>query len=684
MNKEAADATPDPRAAAVGGAVGFGGAGGAIIGTAGHVDHGKTALVLALTGQDTDRLPEEKARGISIELGFASFTLPSGRSASIVDVPGHERFIRNMLAGATGMDLVLLVVAADEGVMPQTLEHLDILRHLGLSRGVIALTKSDLVDADWLELVRGEVAAAVAGTFLQGAAIVPVSSVTHAGLGELVTAIEKELTRPSGRDVSRPARLPIDRVFTLPGFGTVVTGTLVAGSLRREDTVELLPAGRQARVRGLEVHGGQVERAGAGQRVAVNLAGVDHEQVKRGDTLAAPGTYKVTAYFGARLTMTPPRRGGATYELSDGAPVHFHTGTTEVVARALLTAGKTLGPGDSDLVGFRAEEPVVLARGDRFIIRSYSPVTTVGGGIILEPDLTARVKNRAQMGQYLRSSEAGRPIDHLRRALVSAGGKPATAAELAQAAGLAQAIGMELADPTVPSLLAGLTSEGTAVGLVGPSTGQAPEFWADPAGLSRLAGHLSDYLNDYYRKHPYGLGADREDVRSKVFGKLEPRRFAAILDHFARSGLIQGDRDRLALNRESDAERRRFEQASRVWTRVEEAVAGAGLAPPATSELAARVGLSGPDLEDVLAALAAQGRVVRLEGMPFHAAAVERARALVVGYFAAGNRELPVASFRDLIGATRKYALPLLEYLDRCGITLRQGETRVAGPAVRR
>ncbi|HHY96029.1 MAG TPA: selenocysteine-specific translation elongation factor, partial [Firmicutes bacterium] len=373
-------------------------AGHAIVGTAGHVDHGKTALIRALTGVNTDRLPEEQARGISIELGFAPLRLPSGRRVGVVDVPGHERFVHHMVAGAAGMDVVILVVAADEGVMPQTREHLDVLSLLGLQRGLVAITKVDLVDPEWLSLVEEEVRASLRGTFLEAAPLVPVSSETGQGLDELVRVLDHILAEVPGRDASGPARLPVDRVFSVTGFGTVVTGTLVSGTLAVGDSVEILPigpgAGRQVRIRQLQVHGEKVERAAAGQRVAVNLVGVERQQIERGQVLCQPRAFSATRRLAGRLHLLP-----SAPVFVSGTRVHLHLGTAEVGARVALLDREELSPGQDSLVRIGLEAEVVAARGDRFVIRSWSPPHTVGGGVVIAP----HSQHRRYLAAHLKS-----------------------------------------------------------------------------------------------------------------------------------------------------------------------------------------------------------------------------------------------------------------------------------------
>ncbi|HEU5393646.1 MAG TPA: selenocysteine-specific translation elongation factor, partial [Candidatus Methylomirabilis sp.] len=391
-----------------------------IVGTAGHIDHGKTSLVKALTGIDTDRLKEEKERGISIELGFAHLTLASGLRLGIVDVPGHERFVKTMLAGVGGIDLVVLVIAADEGIMPQTREHLHICRLLQIPRGLVALTKRDLVDPDWLEMVAEEIRIFLKGTFLEGAPILPVSATTGAGLEALKAALAAVAAETEPKRVEGIFRLPIDRVFTMRGFGTVITGTLLAGSLKIGDEVAVLPEGARSRVRRLQVHGETVEQAFAGQRTAVNLPGVEVSGIARGSLLCFPGALHPSIAMDASLTLLAD----APRPLKNRSRVRFHLGTSELLARVVLLDREELEPGQSAYVHYRLESPGAALPQDRYVIRSYSPAVTIGGGIILDPAPPERRRKRQEILDHLRVLEQGSPADRLERLLLQAGGTP--------------------------------------------------------------------------------------------------------------------------------------------------------------------------------------------------------------------------------------------------------------------
>lgn len=620
-----------------------------IAGTAGHVDHGKTALVKALTGEDTDRLPEEKRRGISIDLGFASFRLPGGREVSLVDVPGHERFIRNMVAGAAGMDLVLLVVAADEGVMPQTREHLDILELLGVRSGAVVITKIDLVEPEWLELVSDEVRAAVTGTFLAGAPVVPVSSVTGEGLEALRAVLERLAGAVRPKDPRGPARLPVDRAFSVPGFGTVVTGTLYSGTVAVEDRLELLPARRTVRVRGVQVHGRRAERAAAGQRVAANLAGVEREEVRRGDVLVTPGVLEPVSAFAARLRLLP----GAPGPLRSGDRVHLHTGTAEVLARVLLLDREALAPGDACFVQVKAESPLAAGRGDRYIIRSYSPVVTVGGGTVLE---TARRFKRHHPGglEALRVLEAGEPREIV--AAVLAEDRPLPVPEVARRAGLP------------PEETAGVLGELAAAGRAVLLSGG--EYALSAEAYRVLTARVSALLSDFHRRFPLRRGRPREEVRA-LWPALDVRASNALLERLEADGVVRLEQGVAALAGYRPSLSEADERALRA---LEAAYREAGLSPPAPAEAAAALGIADPG--ELLNRLLDTGVLVKAgEDLYFHRDALAAAAQAVRRHLEARG-SMTMAEMRDLLGTTRKYAVPLGEYFDRIRLTRRTGDAR--------
>lgn len=623
-----------------------------IIGTAGHVDHGKSALIRALTGVETDRFPEERERGISIDIGFARFPLPSGRRAAVIDVPGHERFVRNMLAGITGIDAVILVVAADEGVMPQTREHLDILRLLEIKKGVVAITKIDLVDAEMLELVQADVEEAVAGTFLEGAPCLPVSAVTGEGLDALLRAVDALLEETEPKDTTAFARLPIDRAFVRPGFGTVVTGTLVGGIMRQGDRLELLPQGLEVRVRGLQVHGEPVEQVHAGQRVAVNLSGIGRSDVRRGHVLCAPGALRPTTSFAGRLHLLEswPK------ELKHGERVHLHTGTSEVLARVLLLKGDRLEPGSSAFVQLRLEEPVVVGRGDRYIIRSYSPVHTMGGGMVIEPHARYRRSQAAAAIAELEVKESGGTGGVIAETLVQSGMTPLGLGELARRTGVpAETLRAEL-----PGLGADVRElEGG--------------LWIHRRGFGQFCQAVRGELEAFYSRHPLRSGLGKEELRRRL--GLGGKEFAALLSAAEAADELRVERDRVALPGHSPTLN---DGQAKLAQRLRSAIAAAGYSPPTVAELKQQV--PGRDTEEVIIYLLEQGEAVRVgDDLIIAAAALEDAVRRTREHLKQHGK-LTVAEFRDLLGTSRKYALPLLEWFDEQRITRRAGEERVPGP----
>ncbi len=624
----------------------------AVIGTAGHVDHGKTTLVKALTGVDTDRLPEEKSRGISIELGFAEFRLPSGRSAAIVDVPGHERFIKNMLAGASGIDLVMLVVAADEGVMPQTREHLDIVRLLGVRKGLVVITKSDLADPDWLGLVKDDVAALVKGSFLEGAPVIPCSSVTGEGLQHLKSAIDRLLEEVPPRDAESYPRLPVDRVFTMPGYGTVATGTLVAGRLRVEDRLEILPAGRPCRVRGLQVHGRAVKEAQAGQRVAVNLSGIDRGEVVRGDTLTTAGWLEPSQRVAARLGVLP----GAPSPLKNLARVHFHYGTAETIARVVLLEEDELPQGQTALARLSTQAPVVVSRGDRFIIRSYSPVTTIGGGTVIASPSSHRRKSREAISDLL-ARERGDPQSDLLLAL-------SRAPYVFTPSALAKRLG--LTDEATSALLKASEGAGRTQVLGGGHVSVVV--------LDSLVERILSMAKSYLDSRPLRLSVGKEELRNLVAQELDSKTFGLLLSEAERRGGLTVSGERLSMPGRSDELPERLARALREASRR---LQSSRFSPPGIEEVGGGLGLDSAEEADLLLRLTESGQAVRLaDYLIMSAQAVEEARAVLVARLGEKGT-IAVSEFRDLLGTSRKFALPLLEYFDQVRVTRRAGDERV-------
>ncbi|NLW38104.1 MAG: selenocysteine-specific translation elongation factor [Peptococcaceae bacterium] len=634
-----------------------------IIGTAGHVDHGKTALVKALTGIDTDRLKEEKDRGISIELGFAALSLPGVRRAGIVDVPGHERFIKNMLAGAGGFDLVLLVIAADEGVMPQTREHLDIIQLLQVTKGIVVLTKIDLVDQEWLELVQEEVRDFLKGTVLENAPVVSVSSVTGQGIPELLEQIDSMTREVRPRVATGPPRLPVDRVFSITGFGTVVTGTLVSGTLQVGDQVEVQPQGLASRVRSLQVHGEKVEVAEAGQRVAVNLVGLEVEQIERGSVVAGMNSMFPTKRLDVRLLLLK----SAPRPLKNGARVRFFLGTREALGRVRLLDQEELKPGSLAYAQLELEKPVVADKGDRFVIRSYSPMHTIGGGTVINP-LPGRKHRRfrSDVLNALAARERGTPVELLSQCLPGLSGLPGPA-EVAKSTGLEEEGILEAArelerDGRVKMIIA----EGRTYLVAGDV-------------YRRWAAEISDLLRSYHREYPLREGYPKEDLRSRKFQAIPTKAFQLLLLEMEKDGLIRVSPQVVAL---PDFDSRPGPDQQKQIDRILGLLREAAFLPPAWTELCRNAGMSEAYGQELLQYLLRTGVMVKItDDLYFLRDVLDQAREKVIGLLREKG-EITVGEIRDLLQTSRKFALPLLEYFDREKITRRVGDKRLPGRAL--
>ena len=613
-----------------------------IIGSAGHIDHGKTALVRALTGIDTDRLKEEKQRGISIDLGFAHLQISQNVRLGFVDVPGHERFIKNMLAGVGGIDLVLFVIAADESIKPQTREHFDICRLLGIRNGIVVLTKSDMVDQDLIELVRLEVDEFVRGSFLENAPMVAVSSTTGAGLGELRAEIEKMAASVPEKNASQYFRLPIDRAFSMRGFGTVVTGTLVSGVVHVEQEVELHPARQRVRVRGIQVHGSSVQQASAGQRTALNIAGVEAAEMRRGMLLAEAGrfhaTTKVDCVFELLASAKP---------LKHRAPVHFHAGTAEVEAEVRRLRGTdALAPGGRDYVRFLLSEPLLLVPGDRFIVRMFSPVVTIGGGTVL--DIAAPRRAGPERMRILESA----PLPDRIGVLVSEARYGMGMPELVARTGLLEA------------------DIRKAAGAAPVIAFDSPQFWLlDSKWAAGQLEAIHETLKQYHRKNPLVGGLSKEELRSKQL----PGAPAWLLDALlARAKTLAADGETVRLASHQISLKQDEADAS---AKIEGAFQAAGLAVPSMNEVLGKSGVEPKSARNILQLLLRDKRLVRVsDELVFHASAIRSLRELL------GKKKgarFAVPDFKDWTGISRKYAIPLLEFLDREHVTRREGDARI-------
>jgi len=614
-----------------------------VVGTAGHVDHGKSTLLTALTGMDPDRLREERERGMTIDLGFAWVTLPGGGDIGFVDVPGHQDFIRNMLAGIGSIDAVLLVIAADEGVMPQTREHLAILGLLGIDRGVIALTKRDLVDDEWAELAVADVRTALRGTALADAPLVQVSATARRGLDDLLLALERVLGEaPARRDVGRP-RLPVDRSFTMSGFGTVVTGTLLDGSLAVGDEIVALPGDIRARVRGLQTHRRSLDVARPGSRVAANLSGIDKDAVSRGMVVARPGSLETTTLLAVHLELLD----SASTSLAHDEEVKVHVGTAETMARAALLEGTEIAPGETAWVQLRLATPVAVAVGDRLVVRRPSPSETIGGGAVADL-ATVRLRRRAETVAALERRTAPSAASRLLASL----DVPRTPAEAAERSGLAPNEREAATDEVV--------ADGRALRL-GDALLSRDAFEA-------LATHVERICAKAHRTTPLRPGASREEVRSAL--GLPAKRFTALVEHLVAQQRVAERGSALALPSHRP---QLSEDQERRWLGARTALAKEPLQPPSPSQLEAEHGLD----RELVAALAERGDVVRIgTEAVFLPAAVTRFASVVVDELAASGT-ITVARARDLSGSSRKHVLPLLQFLDDRGLTRRQGDDRI-------
>jgi selenocysteine-specific elongation factor len=625
-----------------------------IVGTAGHIDHGKSALVEALTGTNPDRLEEEKRRGITIDLGFAFLDLDNAR-LGFVDVPGHERFVKNMLAGVGGTDLLLLVIAANESIKPQTREHFDICRLLGIPRGIIAVTKSDLVDADVLGLVRLEIEEFVRGSFLEGAPMAPVSAKTGDGLDALKQELLRAAQMVSTRDATRHLRLPIDRAFAMKGFGTVVTGTLVAGTLKPEDEVELYPTRKRVRVRGLHSGGKAVARAVAGQRTAVNLAGVEREEIQRGMVLAPPGIFQPSARLDARVTLLASAR-----PLKNRARVHFHQGTAEGIAEVVLLLRDELAPGESALVQLRLSEPVLLLPGDRFILRQFSPVVTIGGGTVLDARAPRHRRNDATVAAFLETLERGNREEIL-AALAAASPRGLTLAEIVSRTGWTEA-----------------ETQHTTKNLTGAKrlriVSEQPFTVVSAKAIAELAVALKTTVEEFHRANPLLPAIPKQELRARAKNpKLEV--FQAALDDLVREKVLTMSGD---LVQRAGREISLSSDEARAKELIEKEFERAGLTVPSFAAVLEKLPVESGRAQKILQILLREKVLVKVASdLVFHHSAVARLREVLAKYRKERGDKLPIPAFKELTGITRKYAIPLLEYLDREHVTRRVGDERV-------
>jgi selenocysteine-specific elongation factor len=626
-----------------------------IVGTAGHIDHGKSALVKALTGIDPDRLKEEQQRGITIDLGFAHLDLGDVQ-VGFVDVPGHEKFVKNMLAGVGGIDFVLLVVAADESIMPQTREHFDICRLLGVSTGIVVINKSDLVEPDMIDLVRDEVEETTQGSFLENAEIIPVSARTGAGIDALKKAIHDLALAIPLRPSNRVLRLPIDRAFSIRGFGTVVTGTLTSGEIQKDQEIELIPGGLTAKVRGLQVHGSMTNRAIAGQRTAINLQGIDLSQVERGMVITPPGIFRSTQILDVHLMLLPSAK-----PLKNLVKVRFHQGTLEVLARVALIGQDSLAPGESTYAQLRLDAPVFCLHGDAFIIRRFSPTITIGGGIILHPNPSKHKSTDMHTLTALQGLGSGDLTKKIPVLLATNAKRAMNLKELNSLLGLP--------GPDLIKICSDLAKSGKFVMLPAP----AP-ILVLPQVVESLKRETLEQISDFHKENQLQKGMSKEELRKRFYDDLPLEVFKYCLDGLVEMRKISFLEDAVSLY---GREVQLTSEAEHIRQTIEASFQKAGYQPPTISDLQNSIPSNPEEIRRIFFWMIKEKILVKLtEDFTYHRATLESIKSQIRGRFASGSK-FGVAEFKELFGLTRKHAIPLLEYLDRERFTRRLGNDRI-------
>lgn len=619
-----------------------------ILGTAGHIDHGKSTLVKAMTGVDPDRLKEEKERGITIDLGFADISYPDGLRVGIVDVPGHERLIKNMLAGAGGIDILLMVIAADEGIMPQSREHLDICNILKIQRGIVVLTKADLVDAEWLELMRDDIKAFTRGTFLEDADIVEVSSTTGSNIDILKEKIRELATDVQPKSESGVFRLPVDRVFTLKGFGTVVTGTAISGSISVDKTVEILPGGLTTKVRGLQSHGQTMKTAYAGQRVAINLQGISKDEINRGDVITIPDKLKTSYFIDVELELLKNTVIGS---LKSRSLVHFHTGTTELVGRIVIYGRDELMPGEKAYCQIRFKEPVTVMSGDRYIIRKFSPLLTIGGGEIL--DTSPKRRNRDERLKDLEVFDVGVLEDKISAKVLQNG---LTGSDLAEISGW-----IKSDTPEVQRAISSLLKRGEMIKCEGR--------YLHRDRVRQFNEKLTATLEDFHKQNPLKAGMQKETLRG-VFKGCGQKVFEALIVMVEE---VLVERDNVKLSSFTIA---LGEDKTQIKKKIFSTLDAAAFQPPSRDELATLVAIKPGEVGEILKLMAVENTLVRINDSLYISKANHGKMISDLQKFFDHKAEMTVGEFRDVLATSRKFAIPFLEYLDSNKITLRVGEVR--------
>ena len=625
-----------------------------IVGTAGHIDHGKTTLIKALTGRNTDRWEEEQRRGITIDLGFTYFDLKNGDRVGIIDVPGHEKFINNMVAGVVGMDLVLLVVAADEGIMPQTREHMDILGLLGIEKSILVINKCDLVDEEWLELVEEEIQEELEGTFLEGAPVVKVSAATGQGLDELTDTIQQLMSdEVVAKDTQTIPRLPIDRAFTLSGFGTIITGTLISGTITREDVLEMYPIGKECKIRNIQVHGQNQDKCYAGQRVAINLSNVKKKEIRRGCVLAPKNSMKNTDLLDVKLKVLED----SMRILTNHERLHLYTGTSEILCRAVLLDKEQIGPGEEGLVQLRLEEEIAVKRGDRFVVRFYSPMETIGGGIVLEPNPVRKKRFDAQAIEELKKKESGSLGDVMELQIKEHGDTMITLAELAKV--------MAHSVDELKEYLEELEESGTI--FVFPMKKDTYLWHRDSEFAVRQ--NIEETLQKYHSEHPYRYGMKKAEIHNTFLKKIKPNIFDAYIERMTEENVYGRREEYLSLPGYEVPKDAMYLQTEKL---IEDTFEKAGYDFVRFSEIDFGK-IPRQTAEDVVLMMIDEGKVLRInEEMFTMKHLMDEAKEKIQNHLKEENL-ITIAQVRDMFSTSRKSAKPILEYMDSIKVTKKTG-----------
>ncbi len=627
-----------------------------ILGTAGHIDHGKTSLIKALTGTDTDRLKEEKERGITIELGFAALDLPSGQHLGIVDVPGHEKFVKNMVAGATGIDIVVMVIAADEGVMPQTREHMEICTLLGVKYGMVAVTKIDMVDEEWLELALDDIRDFVRGTFLEDAPVATVSSVTREGIPEFLKTLDELAAKIPERPPSDLFRLPIDRVFTIKGFGTVITGTLISGRVQVGSTIMIYPSGITSKVRGIQVHNESAEEARAGMRTAINFQGLEKEAISRGEVLSTPNSLEASYMVDVSIHYLASNK----KPIKNRTRVRFHTGTSEVLGNLIVLDREEISPGEDTVVQLRLDTPVALVKDDRFVIRSYSPISTIGGGKVLNPIPLKHKRFKPDIVNALKELGNQAPEDVISFHVEASGYQGVSFAHLKMMT--------NLPDKQLENVLQGLLSQKILIQI-----DKENRIYIHNICFEKLKSDTQRQLADYHKANPLKPGMPKEELKSKFPPLLTSKLFNLMLNQMIKEKEIAQEENIVRLA--SHAVSLGGKQAD-VKDKILKTYLGAGLEPPYFKELAKSLDADPKRSREVLMHLVAEGTMVKVkEDLFFHTEAINLLKKKLVEFLNA-QTEITTPEFKQMTGVSRKYVIPLAEYFDSTNVTLRVGDVR--------